>query len=80
MKTSTVIDISPPFHVWGNYGSRVMGQNAVSQLNCRILQNLVYQESSEGWNLSLTSRQTLKVSSSWHYHFRCVTNLLFAIS
>ena len=56
MKTSTVIDISPPFHVWGNYGSRVMGQNAVSQLNCRILQNLVYQESSEGWNLSLTSR------------------------
>ena len=48
MKTSTVIDISPPFHVWGNYGSRVMGQNAVSQLNCGILQNLVYQESSEG--------------------------------
>ena len=34
-------------HIWQNSGSSAMGQNAVSQSNCRILQNVTSQERSE---------------------------------
>ena len=37
MKTGIVIDISPPIRCLAKFWSRVMGQNAVGQSNCRIL-------------------------------------------
>ena len=37
MKAIIEIDISAPFLNLSSSGSRVMGQNAVGQLDCRIL-------------------------------------------
>ena len=37
MKTDIVTDISPPIPYLAKFWSGVMGQDAVSQSNCRIL-------------------------------------------
>ena len=69
METNIVVDISPPIPFWQNSGSRVIGQNAVSQSNCRIFLNVISQEKSERWSLFLACRETLKSSTSWYYLF-----------
>ena len=37
MKANIIINISPPIPCLANPGSRVVGQNAVGQSNCRIV-------------------------------------------
>ena len=37
MKINIVIDILPPISYLAKFWSQVMGQNAVSQSNCKIL-------------------------------------------
>ena len=45
METNIVVDIPPPVPYLTNSGSQVMDQNSISQSNCKILQNVISQES-----------------------------------
>ena len=44
---TNIVDISPPTYIWQGSGSRVIGQNAISQSNCRILENVIPRERNE---------------------------------